>query len=111
MARLVDSRPGDGLPLGVGELRKHYEPWEQFEVGFLYDYNISHELAIWVRIAMVFKEFVKRHPSVNKRQVIGELCRLSAGSRITEFKGSRAKGSRAKELTDLWKQGPQDLPD
>jgi hypothetical protein len=38
--------------------------------------------------------------------VIGELCRLSAGGRVTEFKGSRAK-----ELTDLWKQGPQDLPD
>jgi len=41
---------------------QHYEPWERFEVGFLYDYNTSHELAIWVRIAMVFKEFVQRHP-------------------------------------------------
>ena len=43
---------------------QHYEPWEQFEVGFLYDFNISHELAVWVRIALVFVEFVKRHPSV-----------------------------------------------
>jgi hypothetical protein len=41
---------------------RHDEPWEQFEVGFLYDYNISHELADWVRIAMVFTEFVERHP-------------------------------------------------
>jgi len=85
---------------------QHDEPWEQFEVGFLYDYNISHELAVWVRIALVFAEFLKQHPSVNKQQVIGELCRLSAGSRVTELKGNRAK-----ELTELWKQGPQDLPD
>jgi hypothetical protein len=34
------------------------------------------------------------------------LCRLSAGSRVTELRGSRAK-----ELTELRKQGPQDLPD
>lgn len=85
---------------------QHYEPWERFEVGFLYDYNISHELAVWVRIAMVFAEFVERHPSVNKPQVIGELCRLSAGGPVGQLKGSRAK-----ELTELWKQGPQDLPD
>ena len=43
---------------------------------------------------------------MNKRQVIGELCRLSVGGRITELKGGRAK-----ELTELWKQGLQDLPD
>ena len=85
---------------------QHYEPWERFEVGFLYDYNISHELAVWVRIAMVFQEFVQRHPSVNKPQVIGELCRLSAGSRVAELTGGRAK-----ELTELWRQGPQNLPD
>ena len=85
---------------------QHYEPWEQFEVGFLYDYNTSHELAVWVRIASVFAEFLKRHPSVNKRQVIGDLCRLSAGSRVMVFKGSRAK-----ELTELWQQGPHSLPD
>jgi hypothetical protein len=85
---------------------QHYEPWEKFEVGFLYDYNTSHELAVWVRIALVFAEFLKRHSSVNKRQVIGELCRLSAGSRVAELKGRRAK-----ELTELWKQqGPQGLP-
>jgi hypothetical protein len=85
---------------------QHYEPWEQFEVGFLYDYNISHELAVWVSIAMVFTEFVRRHPSVNKPQVIGELCSLSAGGRVRQLKGSRAK-----DLTELWKQGPQDGPD
>ena len=81
---------------------QHYEPWERFEVGFLYDYNTSHELAVWVRIAMVFKEFIKRHPSVNKPNVIGSLCRLSAGGRVTHLKGGRVK-----ELTELWKQGPQ----
>ncbi len=85
---------------------QHYEPWEQFEVGFLYDYNISHELAVWVRIALVFAEFLKRHTSVNKRQVIADLCRLSASSRVTELKGRRAKA-----LTELWIQGPQDLTD
>lgn len=84
---------------------QHYEPWEQFEVGFLYEYNTSHELAVWCRIALVFTEFLKRRPSVNKRDVISDLCRLSAASRVTEFKGSRAK-----ELTELWQQGPRDLP-
>ena len=79
---------------------QHYEPWEQFEVGFLYNYNTSHELAIWVRIAMVFKEFFKQHPSVNKQDVIGSLCRLSAGERVTQHRGGRAN-----ELTELWKQG------
>ena len=81
---------------------RHYEPWERFEVGFLYEYNTSHELAVWVRIAMVFKEFVGRHPSVNKRDVIGSLCRLSAGGRVTHLKGGRAK-----ESTELWTQGVQ----
>ncbi len=82
---------------------QYYEPWEQFEVSFLYDYNTSHELVVWVRIAMLFEEFLKRHPSVDRRLVIGELCRLSVGRRVTELKGSRAK-----ELTELWQQG---LPD
>jgi len=88
-----------------GTCAQHNEPWEQFEVGFLYDYNTSHELAVWVRIASVFAEFLERHPSVNKRDVIRDLCRLSAGSRATEFEGSRAK-----ELTELWQQRPQRLP-
>ena len=79
---------------------QHYEPWEQFEVGFLYEYNTSHELAVWVRIALVFREFVKRHPSVDKRAVIGALCQLSAGGRVTQLAGSRAK-----ELAELWQQG------
>ena len=42
---------------------QHNEPWEQFEVGFLYDYNISHELAVWVRIALVFAEFHAEIPA------------------------------------------------
>ena len=82
---------------------QHYQPWERFEVGFLYDYNTSHELAVWVRIAIVFGEFLERHPSANKRDVLGALCRLSAGASIRTLKGSRAK-----ELTELWKQGVQD---
>ena len=79
---------------------QHYQPWEQFAVGFLYDYNNSHELAIWVRITLIFDEFIKRHPSVNKRVVIGGLCQLSTGSRVTHLAGSRAE-----ELTELWKHG------
>jgi hypothetical protein len=81
---------------------KHYEPWEKFEVGFLYDYNVSHELATWARIAVVFCEFIKRHPSVDKRLVIGELCGLSAGIPIRKLTGGRAK-----ELKELWKEPPQ----
>jgi hypothetical protein len=77
---------------------QHYEPWEKFEVGFLFDYNVNHELAVWSRVAIVFDSFVKRHPSVNKRDVIYDLCRLSAGTSVKKMSGSRAK-----ELTELWK--------
>jgi hypothetical protein len=82
---------------------QHYEPWEEFEVGFLYDCNIDHELVVWVRIAHVFSVFVKRHPSVNKREVLGDLCRLSAGAAVASLKAGRAK-----ELMELWKQGPEE---
>lgn len=82
---------------------QHYEPWEKFEVGFLYDCNINHELAVWITIAKVFSVFVQRHPSVNKREVLGDLCRLSAGAAIASLKGGRAK-----ELTELWKHGPEE---
>ena len=82
---------------------QHWEAWEKFEVGFLFDYNVDHELAMWVRIAHVFSEFLKRHPSVNKREVLGDLCRASAGAPMSGFKGARAK-----ELTELWKQGTPD---
>jgi hypothetical protein len=58
---------------------------------------------MWVRIAHVFSEFLKRHPSVNKREVLGDLCRASAGAPMSRFKGSRAK-----ELAELWKQGAPD---
>ena len=79
---------------------QHWEAWEKFEVGFLYDYNVDHELAMWVRIAHVFSEFLKRHPSVNKREILGDLLQLSAGVSV-----KRLKNRRAKELADLWKQG------
>ena len=82
---------------------QHYKPWEPFEFGFLCDYNVNHELATWARIAVVFADFLKLHPSVNKRETLGELVRLSAGVAIKKFKGSRAK-----ELTELWKQGAKD---
>ncbi len=82
---------------------QYHKAWEPFEVGFLYDYNIDHELAMWVRIAHVFSEFLKRHPSVNKREVLGDLCRASARAPMSGFKGGQAK-----ELTELWKQGAPD---
>ncbi len=81
---------------------QYHKPWEPFEVGFLYDYNIDHELAMWVRIAHVFSEFLKCHPSVDKRLVIGELVGLSAGIPIRKLKGGRAK-----ELKELWREPPQ----
>jgi hypothetical protein len=82
---------------------QYHKPWEAFEVGFLYEYNVNHELAVWARIALVFSEFLKLHPSVNKREVLGDLLQLSAG-----VSAKRLKGSRAKELTELWKQGAKE---
>ncbi len=82
---------------------RHFEPWEQFEFGFLCEYNTSHELAVWVRIALVFEAFVERYRSVDKKVVIGELCRLSAGAEVLTLKGGRAK-----DLKRLWEQGPQE---
>ena len=82
---------------------QHYKPWEPFEFGFLCDYTVNHELDVWARIAIVFTEFLRIHPSANKRETIGDLCRLSAGTVAKSFKGSRAK-----ELTELWKQGAKD---
>ena len=81
---------------------KHHKPWEKFEVGFLYEYNINHELAIWARIALVFGEFVNRHPSVEKRLVIGDLIGLSTG-----IPTRMLKAGRAKELKELWRDPPQ----
>jgi hypothetical protein len=81
---------------------QYHKPWEPFEVGFLYDYNIDHELASWVRIAHVFSEFLKHHPSVDKRAVIGELVGLSVGIPMRKLKGGRAK-----ELKELWRERPQ----
>jgi len=82
---------------------QYHEPWERFEFGFLCEYNTNHELAVWVRIALVFAEFVKHYRSVDKRLVIGELCRLSAGAQVMTLKGGRAKA-----LTELWKKGVTD---
>jgi hypothetical protein len=76
------------------------KPWEAFEGGFLCEYNVNHELAVWARIAHVFSDFLKRHPSVNKREILGDLLQLSAGVSV-----KRLKNRRAKELADLWKQG------
>ena len=71
-------------------------------MGFLCEYNMDHELAMWSRIALVFADFVKRHPSVDKRLVIGELVGLSVG-----IPARKLKGGRAKELQELWRKPPQ----
>lgn len=81
---------------------QHYEPWEKFECGFLCEYNVNHELATRARIALVFDEYLERHPSVDKRLVIGELCGLATGIPIRKLKGGRAK-----ELKELWQERPQ----
>jgi len=60
-------------------------------------------LAVWVRIAIVFAEFVKQYRSVDKWRVVGELCRLSAGAQVMTLKGARAKA-----LTELWKKSATD---
>lgn len=79
---------------------KHYKAWEPFEAGFLFDCNVNHELAMWAKMAHVFSEFLGRHRSLNKRELLGELCRLSAGVSLKTLKGTRAK-----ELMTLWRQG------
>lgn len=76
---------------------RHWKPFEAFEVGFLYDYNVDHELALWVRMALVFEKFAQRHPSANKREIVGSLCHLSIG-----LPPILLTPKRAKELTDLW---------
>ena len=103
MVRVADARPEDGLPLDLGSLRQHYKPWEPFELGFLCEYNVNHELAVWVRIVRIFAEFIKIHPSANKREIVDDLCQLSAGVSVKKLKGKRAK-----ELAELWKQGAKD---
>jgi hypothetical protein len=82
---------------------QHYKPWEPFELGFLCEYNNNHELAVWVRIARIFAEFIKIHPSANKREIVDDLLQLSAGVPV-----KRLKNRRAKELAELWKQGAKD---
>jgi hypothetical protein len=82
---------------------QYHKPWEPFEFAFLCDYNVNHELAVWARIALVISEFLKLHPSVNKREVLGDLVQLSAGVSVR-----RLKSRRAKELAELWKQGAKD---
>ena len=79
---------------------RHLEPFEQFEAGFLFDYNNNHELRLWARIALCFEKFVSVHPSVNKRDVVVSLTQLSIGARVTLLRGDRAK-----ELTRMWNDG------
>lgn len=79
---------------------QHYKEWEPFQSGFLCEYNVNHELAVWVRIARIFAEFIKIHPSANKREIVDDLCQLSAGVSVKKLKGKRVK-----ELAELWKQG------
>lgn len=78
-------------------MARHWKSFEAFEAGFLYDYNVDHELALWVRMALVFEQFTKRHPSANKREIVDSLCHLSIG-----LPPIMLTPKRAKELTDLW---------
>jgi hypothetical protein len=69
MARVIDacSRNGEMVCRWIWETcTRHYQPWERFEAGFLQEYNINHELAVWIRIAIVFNEFLQRHPSISE---------------------------------------------
>jgi hypothetical protein len=50
-------------------------------------------------MALAFAMFVQHHPSMNKRDVLAELCGLSAGAGVR-----RLEGSDAKKLTELWEQ-------
>jgi hypothetical protein len=89
-----------------GRMARHLKPFEPFEAGFLYDYNVDHELTLWVRMTFVFEEFLKLHPSANKRETVEALCQLSCG-----FPPVSLKPKRAKELADLWRGKAMDLSD
>jgi hypothetical protein len=78
-------------------MTRHWKPFETFEAGFLYDFNIDHELALWVRMALVFEKFMQLHRSANKREIVDSLCHLSIG-----LPPILLSGKRARELTDLW---------
>jgi len=78
-------------------MARHFKPFEAFETGFLYDYNIDHELALWVRMLFVFEKFTKRHPSARKEDVVLALCHLSCG-----LPPVMLKAKQAKKLTNLW---------
>jgi hypothetical protein len=87
-----------------GRMARHLKPFEAFEAGFLYDYNVDHELTLWVRMTFVFEAFLRRHPSANKRVIVEALCSLSIG-----LPPIMLTPKRATELIDLWHGKSVDL--
>ncbi len=75
-------------------MARHWKSFEAFEAGFLYDYHVDHELALWVRMASVFEQFSERHPSANKRETVEALCHVASGILPVMLGPKRAKEAR-----------------
>ena len=88
-ARVANARPGDGLPLGVGNLCQHYKAWEPFEAGFLFGLQRYHQSAMRAT-GHVFSEFLGRHRSLNKRELLAS-CADYRREIPKTLKGTRAR--------------------
>ena len=71
--------------------------FEQFELGFLKECNIDHEMSLFVKMVVVFRKFMSMHPSEDRAGVLHGLIQLSAKMRITTLRSA----GRIKELTAL----------
>jgi hypothetical protein len=78
---------------------QHLEEWE---AGFLFDWNPSRELVLWVRIALACEKFRSWHPSADATAVVETLVALSCGQRPDRVAGKRLGRKRLQELQDLW---------
>jgi hypothetical protein len=80
-------------------LGQHLEQWE---AGFLFDWNPSRELVLWVRIALAHEKFGSWHPSADPATAIETLVALSLGQPPTPQMVKRLGKKRVEELGDLW---------
>ncbi len=80
----------------------HYlGPYERWEAGFCQDLNVNHEIALWVKLMVIFHMFHKRHPSESPDNIINTLCSISAG-----FNRSVLSEKRTAELKRMIKKMP-----
>lgn len=61
------------------KMGRHQQEREPFIAGFLKEYNMSHELVVWLRLTYIFEQFTARYRSEKKENVMAVLCGLSLG--------------------------------